>query len=119
MKESEFPEDMRPDRSGVIVLLGRKWRDWNVVMAIPAGQAVPAESLEWLRVHTQNLKLPLVFHVRIMQEGEFSGSRAQRGEGARIWTAGIRRCGQIRHRSGRRHQDVSPGGHCEPRSATR
>ena len=77
INESEFPEDMRPDRSGVIAVLGRKWRDWNVVLAIPAGQSVPPESLEWLRVHAQELKLPLVFHERIVQEGEFSGSRAR------------------------------------------
>ena len=76
-QESEFPENMRPDRSGVIVLLGRNWRDWVVLRAIPAGQSVPADSLEWLRVHAQKLKLPLVFHERIVQEGEFIGTRAR------------------------------------------
>lgn len=66
-----FPDELRPDRSGVIVLLGRKWRDWNVVYAIPAGQSVPAESLEWLRLAAQKLRIPLVFHERIVEGGEF------------------------------------------------
>jgi hypothetical protein len=68
---------MRPDRSGVIAILGRKWRNWKVIMAIPAGQSVPAESLEWLRTHAQKSGLPLVFHERLVADGEFTGAKAR------------------------------------------
>lgn len=66
---------MRPDRSGVIVILGRKWRNWKIMLAIPAGQVVPAESLEWLRVHAKESRLPLVFYERLVTDGEFSGAK--------------------------------------------
>ena len=82
--ESRFPDELRPDRSGVIVLLGRKWRDWDVILAIPAGVSVPADSLEWLRLHAQQAQLPLVFHERILADGEFSGVKARAFGSARF-----------------------------------
>ncbi len=68
-----FADELRPDRCGVIVLLGRKWRDWNVLFAIPTGRSVPAESLDWLRVAAQKMRIPLVFQERIVEHGEFKG----------------------------------------------
>jgi len=70
-----LPEEMRPDRSGVIVLLHRTWRSWKVVYAIPAGTSVPADSLEWLRAYSQSVGRPLIFHERLVSEGEFTGVR--------------------------------------------
>jgi hypothetical protein len=64
---------MRPDRSGVIVLFDRMWRDWKVIYAIPAGHSVPAEWLEWLRVHAQSMGIPIIFHERLVTDGEFTG----------------------------------------------
>jgi len=87
--EKRFPEEMRPDRSGVIVLLDRRWRDWKVIMAIPAGQSVPAESLEWLRLHAQASKLPLVFHERMVTDGEYTGTRA-RAFGSRAFADAVK-----------------------------
>jgi len=87
--EKRFPEEMRPDRSGVIVLLDRRWRDWKVIMAIPAGQTVPAQSLEWLRLHAQQSKLPLVFHERIMEGGEYTAVRA-RAFGSRAFADAVK-----------------------------
>ena len=72
---SPLPEDMRPDRSGVIVLLGRTWRDWKVIFAIPAGTSVPAESLEWLRAYAQSVGWPVIFHERLQSAGEYTGVR--------------------------------------------
>jgi len=59
--EAEFPEDMRPDRSGAIVLAGRPWREWEVLQATPVGAEIPPETLERLRVYTQQKEVPLVF----------------------------------------------------------
>ena len=72
---SALPEDMRPDRSGVIVLLGRTWRNWDVIYAIPAGTTVPAAALEWLRTYAQSVGKPMIFHERQVSEGEFTGAR--------------------------------------------
>jgi len=72
---SPLPDEMRPDRSGVIVLLGRSWRDWKVIYAIPAGTRVPSDSLEWLRAYAQSVGKPMIFHERLVSEGEFTGVR--------------------------------------------
>lgn len=72
---SPLPESMRPDRSGVIVLLHRTWRHWKVVYAIPAGTSVPADSLEWLRTYAQSIGRPMIFHERLVSNGEFKGVR--------------------------------------------
>lgn len=87
--ENRFPEEMRPDRSGVIVLLGRKWRDWDVIFAIPAGRSVPAESLEWLRLYAQQSKLPLIFNERQMVEDEYTGVRV-RAFGSRAFADAVK-----------------------------
>jgi len=71
------------------VLLGRKWRDWDVILAIPAGASVPAESLEWLRSHAQQARLPLVFHDRIVTDGGFSGVKA-RAFGSKQFAAAVK-----------------------------
>ena len=73
--EGVFPDELRPDRSGVIVVLGRKWRNWKVILAIPAGVSVPPDSLAWLRLHAQKERLPLVFHERLVTDGEFTGAK--------------------------------------------
>jgi hypothetical protein len=84
-----FPDELRPDRSGVIVLLGRKWRDWDVIFAIPAGASVPAESLEWLRLYAQQAGLPLVFHERVVTDGDFSGVK-RRAFGSQRFAAAVK-----------------------------
>jgi len=86
---SRFPDELRPDRSGVIVLLGRKWRDWNVVFAIPAGRSVPPESLELLRLDAQKHRIPLVFHERIVVGDEFQGYKV-RGLGPPAFADAVR-----------------------------
>jgi len=72
-----FPDELRPDRSGAIVLLGRKWRDWDVLFAIPAGKSVPAETLERLKLAAMELRIPLVFHERIVEGGDFAGYKVR------------------------------------------
>lgn len=77
MDGDRFPEELRPDRAGVIVVVGRKWRDWDVILAVPVGESMPPESLEWLRLHARESRLPLIFDERIMKDGEYVGARAR------------------------------------------
>lgn len=70
--ESEFPDDMRPDLAGVIVLNSRPWYEWDVLRAAPVGQAIPPQTLERLRLYAQQKGLPLVFFDREVVEGQFT-----------------------------------------------
>lgn len=70
-----YPDEMKPDRSGVIMLVDRTWRDWKVLMAIPTGKSVPENTLEWLRGLAESTRLPIIFYDRIESDGKFTGSR--------------------------------------------
>ena len=72
-----FPDEMRPDRAGVIVLHGRKSHGWDAILAIPAGNSVPADALEWLRLHAQEQGMPLVFYERRLDDGEYTGVKVR------------------------------------------
>jgi len=62
--EEAFPEEMRPDQCGAIVLSARYWREWNVMRAMPVGPTIPDATLEWLRLHTKSEEMPLIFYER-------------------------------------------------------
>lgn len=70
---SPLPNWMRPDLSGVIVLLNVAWLGMQVITAIPAGQAIPERALNWLKDYAQKHKRPLVYYQRSMDAGAFSG----------------------------------------------
>lgn len=86
---TEFPDDMRPDVSGVIVMEGREWRDWDVLRAAPVGAKIPSKSLEWLRVYTQQKDIPLIFYERDVEDGVFTGGRRQRAYGSREFAEAV------------------------------
>ncbi|EED35419.1 conserved hypothetical protein [Luminiphilus syltensis NOR5-1B] len=68
-----FPEEMRPDRSGAIVITDRDWYEWKVIRAIPTGPEVPPETLEWLRQRAMEQKAPLIFKEFHLENGEYTG----------------------------------------------
>lgn len=72
---SPLPEDMRPDRSGVIVLFGRRWHDWDVITAVPAGERIPPDSLRWLTDHARQARTPLIFSEYLFDGGRVSGQK--------------------------------------------
>lgn len=72
-EDSPMPEELRPDRSGAIVILNRQWRRWRVIVAIPNGPEIPPETLEWLKAYAREQGLPLLFDVRLMQDGKYNG----------------------------------------------
>lgn len=85
----EFPEHMRPDRSGVIVLLDRKSHNWQIVLAVPAGRSVPAPALEWLQAYAQKTGTPLMFYERLVEEGSFTGVQV-RAFGPRAFSEAVK-----------------------------
>jgi len=75
VENSPLPDWMRPDLSGVIVLLNVDWQGRKVITAIPAGQTIPEKSLEWLKSYASQHKRPLLYYERISENGEFTGLR--------------------------------------------
>lgn len=73
---SPLPEHMRPDQSGVIVLLNRDWMGKNVIRAVHTGRAIPEETLEWLKAYAREQVKPLLLlEFRFGDDGSFKGSR--------------------------------------------
>ncbi len=74
VENSPLPEWMRPDLSGVIVSLSMKWKGETVISAVPAGEAIPEKSLDWLKDYAQKHSRPLVFYERTRgRNGRFTG----------------------------------------------
>ena len=70
-----YPDEMRPDRSGVIMLTDRKWHNWNVIRAVPAGRNVPEDTIGFLRELAAQKGLPVLFYERLVTDGEFTGRK--------------------------------------------
>lgn len=70
-----YPDEMRPDRSGVIMLTDRKWHAWDVIRAVPAGREVPQETLPFLRQLAERTGKPVLFYERLESDGEFTGRK--------------------------------------------
>jgi len=70
-----YPDEMRPDRSGVIMLTDRKWHNWPVIRAVPAGRSVPEETREFLRQLAAQKQVPVIFYERLETDGEFTGRK--------------------------------------------
>jgi len=74
VKDSPLPEWMRPDASGVIVLLSMKWNEQTVISAVPVGASIPEKSLDWLKSYAEQHRRPLVFYQRSRDaNGRFNG----------------------------------------------
>jgi hypothetical protein len=70
--EEAFPDELRPDKSGAIILSARYWKEWNVLRATPVGASVPQATLEWLRLYTESRELPLIFYERECIDGVYT-----------------------------------------------
>ena len=71
---SPLPDWMRPDLSGVIVLLSLPWEGEKVISAVPVGQAIPERSLNWLKDYAQEHRRPLVLYERTVDDdGNYVG----------------------------------------------
>jgi hypothetical protein len=72
---SQLPPEMRPDRCGAIVLLGRPWQGWEIIRAVPVGDELPSETLQWLMSYARETKLPLMWFVRLREDGSYTGMK--------------------------------------------
>ena len=68
--ENDFPDDMRPDRCGAIILLDRDYYSWKMVRAIPTGERIPEETYNFLLEHAKSKQLPFSFLERELVDGE-------------------------------------------------
>lgn len=69
-------ELMRPDLSGVIVIMDRMvWRDQKVIVAIPVGKEIPERSLQYLIGLSELMDLNLLMVSFVVdQNSEFTGA---------------------------------------------
>ncbi len=74
-EKHQLPEHMKPSESGAIVLLDRKWHGGEVIMAVPTGKKIPAETLEWLMAYAREQSLPLLFHEFLFKDGKMTGRK--------------------------------------------
>ena len=69
-----FADDMRPDKSGAIVITDRDWYDWAVVRAFPTAASVPKQTLERLVAFAKPQQLPVIFYEHHFTEGRYAGT---------------------------------------------
>lgn len=66
---------MRPDLSGVILIMDRlMWRDQYVIVGIPTGELIPEKSMRYLQGLATLMKLNLLTVRFIIENGQFNGS---------------------------------------------
>ena len=74
VENSPLPDWMRPDRCGAIVLLSFSWQGETVISVIPAGRAVPAKTLDWLKAYAIEHQRPMLVHERTVDgDGQYTG----------------------------------------------
>ena len=63
---------MRPDQCGAIVMSGRKFQGWEVIIATPTGWVIPPATLERLRQYARQQMTPLIFIENLHQNGVYT-----------------------------------------------
>jgi len=71
----DMPEHMRPSEAGAIVIFNRLWHGREVIRAVPTGEKIPADTLEWLMALSKKLSLPLLFSEHEFKDGRFIGKK--------------------------------------------
>ena len=70
-----MPDHMRPFESGAIVMFDRFWNGRKVIRAVPTGEKIPADTLEWLMALSRELLLPLLFSEHRFKDGRFMSKK--------------------------------------------
>jgi len=73
LRGSPWPDDMRPDQCGAIVILGQDWQRWSAVRAVPVGWVIPEATLRRIKAFTVSQKMVLIYH-----EHEHANGKLQR-----------------------------------------
>ncbi len=80
---------MRPNECGAIVLWGKKWNEWNVIRAVPTGERIPEDTLEWLKAYARENNIPLLFIENMFKDGKYYGL-SQTGYGPPAFTHAVK-----------------------------
>jgi hypothetical protein len=75
MDQSPLPEHMKPNACGAIILFDRKWGGNTVTYALPTGERIPGDTLEWLMAYSREHSRPLIFFENLRPDGEFTGTK--------------------------------------------
>jgi len=67
----EFPEELRPDKSGAICSVDRDWYQWKVLRAFPVGASIPQHTFDWLLAYAKGKRLPFLFLEHTLENGEY------------------------------------------------
>lgn len=71
LKNPEMPDHMRPSECGAIVLLDNIWNGQQIIRAIPIGEKIPGDTLEWLMAYSREQNIPLAFSEHVFKNGKF------------------------------------------------
>ena len=65
---------MRPDRCGAIVLFAHyRWQGTPVDQAVPVGERIPAETLDWLKGFATQHRRPLIYSEHVLDAEGYTG----------------------------------------------
>ena len=70
----EFPDAMRPDRSGVIPVHDRNWYDWKVIRLFPRVATVAPDVLQWYVDYAKPQQLPVIFYEYSWEGDNYKGA---------------------------------------------
>lgn len=73
--EHGMPMNMRPSECGAIVMFDRQWHGRKVIRAVPTGEKIPPDTLEWLMALSRRQNTPLVFSEHDFVDGKFVRKR--------------------------------------------
>ena len=63
---------------------------WDVLRAVPVGAEIPPETLERLRVYTQQKDIPLIFYERYVEGEMITRGGRQRAYGSQKFAEAVR-----------------------------
>ncbi|MDG0991345.1 MAG: hypothetical protein P8O15_02400 [Luminiphilus sp.] len=69
----QFPDEMRPDLSGVIPVHDRDWYHWKVLRLYPRVASVPPEVLAWFVAYAKPKQEPVIFYEHHWEGDEYKG----------------------------------------------
>ena len=70
--DSILPDHMRPDRCGAIVMTGRQYENWRIILATPTGWMIPQQTLDWLMAYAKAQSIPLVYIENLHENGVYT-----------------------------------------------
>ncbi|MFC1602828.1 hypothetical protein ACFL3U_04615 [Pseudomonadota bacterium] len=71
-EDSLLPDHMRPDQCGAIVMIGRKFKSWRMILATPTGWTIPQGTLEWIMSYAKKHSIPLVYIENLHKNGVYT-----------------------------------------------